>query len=145
MGRLGALRRQHVWLRHVQGSHRSFFSREANLLQCAGDGAVTNLSIPKLRHLNLGLIAMDFNKRPKLRPIGNFAIFVGGWPGLWFDVSSVCPALEPQVDSVATDIEQIADFGFGKTIKFNRLENFLAEIVTVGFAQERSPRDSLSF
>lgn len=42
-------------------------------------------------------------------------------------------ALEPQVNRVATDIEQLTRFAFLETVQFNRLPYLLPEVFTVGF------------
>jgi hypothetical protein len=56
-------------------------------------------------------------------------------------IPSVCFALQPQVNGVATDVEELAHFTFLEPIQCKRLQHFLAEIVTVSFCHSSAPRD----
>jgi hypothetical protein len=62
------------------------------------------------------------------------------WAMLWY--LQFCLALEPQVDCVSTDVEQITGFVFSETIEFDSLRSFLVEVVTIEFTHDRSPKNS---
>lgn len=74
---------------------------------------------------------MRFDKVPKLLPIADFAVLLGCLPRLWLNLTRFGFALEPQVDCIATDIEQLARLTFLETVQLNRLHYFLPEVITV--------------
>jgi len=77
---------------------------------------------------------MLFDKAAKLLPIADFAVLLRYCPRFGFDITRFSLALEPQVNRVATDIEQLARLTLLETVQLNRLHDFLPEIITVSFS-----------
>ncbi len=77
---------------------------------------------------------MLFDKAAKLFPIPDFAVLLRYCPRFWFDITRFGFALEPQVNRVATDIEELARLTLLETVQLNRLHDFLPEIITVSFS-----------
>ncbi len=77
---------------------------------------------------------MLFDKTAKLLPIADFTVLLQYCPRFGFDITCLCFALEPQVNRVATDIEQLARLTLLETVQLNRLHDFLPEIITVSFS-----------
>ena len=77
---------------------------------------------------------MRFDKVLKLLPIVDFALLGGSLPRLWFDIACFGFALEPQVNRITTDTEQLTCLTFLQTVQLNRLHDFLPEIITVGLS-----------
>ncbi len=80
---------------------------------------------------------MRFDKISKLPPILDFEGLLADFSGLRFDISRLSFALAPQVDRIATDIEQLARLTFVETIQLDRLHHFLSEVVAIGFSHEK--------
>lgn len=77
---------------------------------------------------------MRFDEGTKLLPVVDLGL--GGrhcWPRLRFDIPRCRLPLTPQVDGVATDVEQLGGLAFLETIQFNRLHDFLTEVIAVRF------------
>ena len=79
---------------------------------------------------------MRFDKLPKLLPIVDLEVSLSNLSGFGFDTASCDLALKPQVNCVATDIEQLTCFTFLETIQLDRLHHFLPEVVAVGFSHK---------
>ena len=76
---------------------------------------------------------MLLHKRSKLIPISDFATLSRRWLRLCLDRSRFSFALAPQVNRIATDVEQLAGFAFLETVQFNRLHHLLPEVFAVRF------------
>jgi hypothetical protein len=48
-------------------------------------------------------------------------------------VTRLSLAPQPEIDGIATDIEELSDFGLLATVELDRLNHFATKIVTVGF------------
>lgn len=88
----------------------------------------------------LGLIPMLVHKRPELLPIPNSSTPVARRSGFRLDISGFGFTLAPQVDRVATDIEQLARFTFLESVQLNRLYDFSPEIFAIGFSHFKGRR-----
>jgi hypothetical protein len=62
---------------------------------------------------------MRFDKLPKLLPIVDFEVLSALLSRLRFDIASLGLALQPQVDGVATNIEQLTCLSFLETVQLN--------------------------
>ncbi len=114
-----------------------FFAGLLNLPQCPRNRCLANLLFPKFCHFTLGFIPMRCDKISKLPPILDFEGLLAGFSGLRFDISRLSFALAPQVDRIATDIEQLARLTFVETIQLDRLHHFLSEVVAIGFSHQK--------
>jgi hypothetical protein len=76
---------------------------------------------------------MSFDKLTKLLPVCDFALNIVRSGGFGLEATRFGFALEPQVDGVTADIEDLTDFTFFSTIKFDGINHFLTKIFTVGF------------
>jgi len=135
-----------VWLRLFGYSRRVFFTAIFNLLQCPSNSGLANLSLPKLSHLTLGFVSVSFDKGAKLLPIVDLQVSLGFWLRLGFDIPCFGFAPEPQVNRIATDIEQLTRLTFLESIQLallrryrkGRLPHVLPEVVAVGFSHRDS-------
>ena len=80
------------------------------MLQGSRDCPRTDGAVPQFGHLSLSLIAVVMSERSKLLPVRD-AMTVTRWAiGLSSNITSVCFAFEPMVNSSPTDIEVLAGF-----------------------------------
>lgn len=75
---------------------------------------------------------MHFGKGPKCLPIPDFVPIAGWFIRFGLEVASLTLSLQPQVDRIATDVEQLTNFAFLHAIELNRLDHLLTQVVTVG-------------
>jgi len=76
---------------------------------------------------------MRFGKDAKCLPVPNFVPIAGWFIRFGLEVASLTLSLQPQVERVATDAEQLANFAFLHAVELNRLDDLLTQVVTVGF------------
>ena len=76
---------------------------------------------------------MRFGKDAKCFPVPNFVPIAGWFIRFGLEVASLTLSLQPQVERVATDAEQLANFAFLHAVELNRLDDLLTQVVTVGF------------
>ena len=86
---------------------------------------------------------MLLGKGSKLLPIRDLLFWTGRGSRLDLDISGFRLALEPQVDSVATDVEHLTGFTFFHAIELNGLHHFLSKVVTVSLCHLRLPKPLL--
>ncbi len=79
---------------------------------------------------------MDFGKLPKLVAIGDFVPIARRLVQLSLTIPRFGFALEPKVNGVATNIEQFTGLAFPEAIQLNGLDDFLSEVVAIGFSHE---------
>jgi hypothetical protein len=84
---------------------------------------------------------MGFDKSAKLLPILNFEVVLRSLSSLRADIPGLGSTLKPQVNRIATDIEQVAGLTFLETIPLDRLHDFLPEVFAVGFSHSQEGRD----
>jgi hypothetical protein len=77
---------------------------------------------------------MLFDKSLKLFPITDFAVVLRVLPRLRLNIPRFGFALAPQVNCVATDIEQLTCLTFLETVQLDRLHYFFPKILTVGLS-----------
>ena len=77
---------------------------------------------------------MLFDKDPKLPPIIDFEVLLRYLSGFGSDIPCFGLALKPQVNCIATDIEQLARLTFLETIQLDCLHDFFPEVITVGLS-----------
>jgi len=64
-------------------------------------------------------------------PVGDFGFSSRGPIDFGSVVTSGCFALQPLVDGIATDVENLASFALLEAIEFDRLNDLLAEVIAV--------------
>lgn len=72
-------------------------------------------------------------KDPKLFPIADFEVLLRYLSRLWLDIARFGFALAPQVNRIATDIEQLTRLTFLESVQLDRLHYFLPEVIAVRF------------
>lgn len=82
---------------------------------------------------------MGVNKGSKGIPIRYFVAVTLVIMGAGMKVSRVGAQLEPEIDCIATDLEDLAGFCLGHTVKLYRLDNPASKIVAVGFGHLEKP------
>ena len=80
---------------------------------------------------------MLVSKDAKLLPIGNGVLTPRRLIGFGLAVAWGRLALQPRVDSVATDVEDLTRFRLLHPIEFDRLNDFTAAVVTVSIRHEQ--------
>lgn len=74
---------------------------------------------------------MSIGKGAESFPVGDFGFSPRGPINFGSVVTSGGFALQPLVDGVATDVENLAGFALLEAIAFDRLDDFLTEVITV--------------
>lgn len=115
------------------GNHKSFFSREPNLLKCSAYCPVTDIVLPQLCHFHLRLIWVRRHKGSECFPIGDFMAMTPMLCRLWFNISRFGFELKPLVDGIAANPEQFARFATFHPIEFDCFDHFAAQVIVVGF------------
>ena len=76
---------------------------------------------------------MQFGKLSELVPIRDFVGSAMGTIRLCLVVSGFSLPLQPQVNRVATELEDLSRFAFLHPIELDGLNDFLTQVVAVGF------------
>lgn len=75
---------------------------------------------------------MLVGKLVELLPVGNFSSGAIWGTRFGFEVACLSLSLEPEVDGVARDAEELSGFALFESILLNGLEDFEPEVVAVG-------------
>ena len=105
-----------VWLRLFGHSRMFFFTAVLNLSDGSGNRRLAYLALPQLGELTLGFIAMLLDKLAKLLQILDLESLSRHGSGFRFDIPRLSLALTPQVNCVATNVEQLTGLTFLESI-----------------------------
>ena len=94
---------------------------------------MTHRTQSALRHLSLRFVAMLFGKGTKPLPIGDPWLAACLGIHLGSEAASRRFTLESQVDGVTTDAKDATGFPLPHPIQFDGIDDFLAQIKTIGF------------
>ncbi len=126
-----------VWLRLFGHSRRFFFTAVLNLGDGPGNRRLAYLAVPQLGQFTLGFIAMLLDKLAKLLQILDLESLLRHGSGFRFDLPRLGLALTPQVNCVATNVEQLAGLTFLESIQLDGLHHFLPKVIAVRSSHSR--------
>lgn len=121
-----------------------FFTAVLNLRDGSRNRGLAHLAIPQLGEFTLSFITMLFDKLAKLLQIVDPQSLLRHWSGFRFDISRLSFAPTPQVNRIATDVEQLTCLTFLESIQLDRLHHFLPKVIAVRFSHSGGRRISIS-